>query len=160
MKTKFHSQASLWLAGALFCVRAAAQTTYSLVAIDGSTNPAIPVPNLAPTLFNAISSKGQAVVLGTSAGTFLNGKVDGLWAGPPGAAQLLALDGTPAPGTEPDALSLVFDNTNFQGQATDYSINSAGQVVLRAALRGSATADNNLGLWIGAPGALQLAARK
>jgi hypothetical protein len=159
MKVKFLSLAILF-AAALCCVPADAQITYSLVAIDSSTNPAVPVPNLAPTLFNAISSKGQAVVLGTSAGTFLNGKVDGLWAGPPGAAQLLALDGTPAPGVEPDALFLIFDNFNFQGQDTDYSINSSGQVVLRAALRGSATADNNLGLWVGAPGALQLVARK
>src|SRR5438132_7877597 len=159
MKTNLLSPGVLF-AAALCCVPADAQTTYGLVALDGSANPAIPVPNLNLNLFNAINSKGEALVLGTSTGTFLNGNVDGLWAGPPGAAQLLALDGTPAPGTEPDALFLVFDNANFQGQATDYSINSAGQVVLRALLRGSATSDNDLGLWVGAPGALQLVARK
>ena len=150
----------LIIVGAFLGTQGTAQVTYSTVALQGSTNPGIPVPNLNRNLFSAINSKGNALVLGISSGSVFNGRVDGLWAGAPGSAQLLALDGTPAPGAEPDALFLIFEDGSLETQATDYAINSAGQVVLRALLRGSATADNDLGLWVGVPGALQLVARK
>lgn len=78
-----------------------------------------------------------------------------LWAGPVSNLQLVATDGTPAPGTTGNFL--IGTSGNTQGELTAY--NDAGLVALSAAIQGAPNGSAR-GLWMGAPGALQLVARE
>lgn len=75
-----------------------------------------------------------------------------LFVGAPQSLSPLARTGSPAPGTAAGVSFLSFSDTR---------LNDAGQGLIRATLTGSGiTPQNDSGLWLGAPGSLQLFARE
>ncbi|MDH3968309.1 MAG: VCBS repeat-containing protein [Rhodospirillales bacterium] len=78
---------------------------------------------------------------------------EGIWAGKPGSVQLVVREGDPAPGTPSGVVFSSFLNPGAL-------VNSTGQVAFIARLRGAGVdAGNDLGIWVGKPGALQLVVR-
>jgi hypothetical protein len=89
----------------------------------------------------------------------------GIWAGKPGALQLLARTGEHAPGTLAGVnFGLPSGYVPVSGILTaldDLQFNNAGHVAFNGSVTGSyVTNANNNGLWRGAPGALKLVARE
>lgn len=75
----------------------------------------------------------------------------GLWHGAPGAIQPVAMSNDLAPGTD----------ARFGYALSNFRANGAGQVTFTNQLVGATvTADNDLGVWSGSPGAVQLVARE
>jgi hypothetical protein len=72
----------------------------------------------------------------------------GIWAGSPGALNLIARNGLPAPGT---------GGASFLDLGAPV-LNASGTVAFSGAF-GAAPPDNGWGIWVGQPGALQLAVR-
>lgn len=78
----------------------------------------------------------------------------GLWAGSPGNMVLVARGGDPAPGT-PDGV--YFDSQPIVG----FVFNDAGTVAFQGRLAGpGVTPANELGIWAGRPGAIELVVRQ
>jgi hypothetical protein len=103
---------------------------------------------------SALIAAGQVSFYGSVAtgGSINGGNDDGIWAGTAGSLQLVAREGTPAPGTGAGVNYGPFNVTPV--------INTAGQVAFRTSLTGAVTAGvNDKGIWAGAPGSVQLVAR-
>lgn len=98
-----------------------------------------------------INREGEVVFFATLEGEGVGLENDAsLWLSTDGELQLLAREGSPAPGTA-DALL---------DQVTSASMNSAGEVVFGAGLKGgSVTPDNDFGLWAWHQGTLRLLVR-
>jgi hypothetical protein len=95
----------------------------------------------------AISGTGRIAFAGWLTGVTSNDQ--GIWSGLPGAIQLVAREGTTAPGTA----------AAFAGGWGFPRVNSSGVVAFPAALGAGADSSNNTGIWAGPPGALSLVAR-
>ena len=82
-----------------------------------------------------------------------------VWVGTPDNLQLLAQEGQPAPGTEPDT---VFDAFTPLSDGFESPIAPNGEVAFWAYVRGPSVTfgDNSSGIWAGMPGNLQLIARE
>lgn len=103
---------------------------------------------------SALIAAGQVSFYGSVAtgGAINGGNDDGLWAGTAGALQLVAREGTPAPGTGAGVNYGPFNVTPV--------INTSGQVAFRGTLAGAVTAGvDDKGVWAGAAGGVQLVAR-
>jgi hypothetical protein len=94
-----------------------------------------------------VAFSGQVTGAGVSAAND-----SGLWAGSPGNIQLVARDGSPAPGTGGGVSYGSFQFGVIQ-------INNAGQTVFENGLAGPVNASNNHAIFSGPPGGVQLAAR-
>jgi hypothetical protein len=105
----------------------------------------------------AINSSGKVVFSGglSGPGVVLFQSDTAVWAGDAAAPQVLLRTGSAAPGTAP---GVVFADP---GGGYHPGINPAGNVVIKAGLSGpGVSAVNDLGIWVGLPGALQLVARE
>lgn len=88
-------------------------------------------------------------------GTVVAASDSGVWAGQAGGVQLVAREGNQAPGA---SAGVVFNHFG-QGSVTSF-INDAGQIAFRADLTGSGvTSSNNVAIFSGAPGSLQMRVR-
>jgi hypothetical protein len=126
-----------------------------LVAREGSQAAALP----AGVLYGLISQSGfndagQVSLSGSVTGSGVTSANDSaIWTGQPGALQLLARKGDPAPGG-PAGSTL---NLSF----TAAPLNRAGQAAFRAGLvGGGVTTANDTAIWTGTPGSLQMVARE
>lgn len=114
-----------------------------------------PVPGLPASIYYGpfgalqINQGGQIVFNNTLAGGVATFTDDGIWAGPQGGIQQVARASTNAPG----AGSAQFDTFG------DAILNSSGTMAFSASLGAGASANNNAGIWMGKPGAIQLLAR-
>ncbi|MBI5764808.1 MAG: hypothetical protein HZA51_14930 [Planctomycetes bacterium] len=98
----------------------------------------------------SIGSSGRVVFPGWLTGATSND--EGLWSGLPGSIQLVAREGSAAPGT-----TGVFGQNSWTAPSC---VNSNGTVAFTASLTGPGIdGTNNTGIWVGQPGALALVAR-
>ena len=129
-------------------------------------NPANPNDSLARTLEFSLKESGQVAFFSFLKGPGVDASNDsGIWAGKPGALQLLARTGEHAPGTLAGVnFGLPPGYVPVSGIFTaldDLQFNNAGHVAFNGSVTGSyVTNANNNGLWCGAPGALKLVARE
>ena len=108
---------------------------------------------------HSLNAAGKVAFLGRLVGgdvTPVNNQ--GIWVGSPGAIQLVARTGTPAPGTEE---GVVFADFGLLLRTPVPLLDGAGQVGFRATLSGPGVDDSNdEGFWSGTPGSVKLIARK
>ncbi len=118
-----------------------------------------PAPGTNPGIaFSAVGSPvlndaGEVAFGGNVTGPTVDSTNDqGIWAGAVGNLQLVVREGDPAPGTDPGVV--------FVGGAAPV-LNGAGEVAFRGRLAGPGVLSgiNNLGIWAGAVGNLQLVVR-
>jgi cysteine-rich repeat protein len=149
-----------WAGSGVFCTPAQAQGAVAhgtIVAEVGAPAPGLP----AGTIFSklgppTINATGAVAFLATIAGPGVSSSNNGtVWAGAPGALELVARTGDPAPGTEP---GVVFDLFNFNAPPI---ISADGGTAFWARVRGPGITSANLaGIWRGTHGDLQLVARE
>ncbi|MEM6551495.1 MAG: choice-of-anchor tandem repeat NxxGxxAF-containing protein [Planctomycetota bacterium] len=98
----------------------------------------------------ALSRADQPVFWGKLAGAGVTAHNDeGIWSGSEDSLRLVIREGDPAPGTEAR-----------YGSLSSPAVNHAGQFAFRGALTGPGVdSDNQRGMWVGFPDALQLVAR-
>lgn len=124
--------------------------TFQAVALSAQT-----APGTGGRIFSffyppSIGSTGRVVFPGWVTGVTSND--EGLWSGLPGSIQLVAREGSSAPGT-----TGVFGQNSWTGPSC---VNSTGTVAFSASLTGPGIdSTNNIGIWVGAPGAVALVAR-
>lgn len=126
-----------------------------LVAREGDPAPTLPGGVLLGELPEPVlGDGGHLAFVSPLAGAGVNASNDSaLWSGTPGAMFAVVREGDAAPGTAP--------GTSLAAFTTAPRINSAGRIALVATLGGGATtAANDESVWVGAPGALALAARE
>ncbi|MBE7508478.1 MAG: hypothetical protein HS101_19660 [Planctomycetia bacterium] len=122
--------------------------SFQAVALSGQSAPGAPGRFFSFYYPPAISNNGRVAFAGWLTGATSND--EGLWSGLPGSIQLVAREGSVAPGT-----TAAFSN----GWLFPW-VNSSGVVAFSAALTGAGIdSTNNTGIWVGVPGALAVAAR-
>ncbi len=126
---------------------AAGGLSFQTVTLSGQAAPGAPGRIFSFYYPPAISNSGRVAFAGWLTGVTSND--EGLWSGLPGAIQLVAREGSAAPGT-----SAAFANGWLFPR-----VNSSGVVAFSAALGAGANSSNNTGIWAGLPGALSLVAR-
>ena len=137
--------------------------TMTVLAREGSHAPGTPAGanywHGSSILPIAMNDSGQAAFsshLQDGAGGVDDTNNSGIWTGTPGAVELVAREGSHAPGTP--------GGTNFGTGLTSGgpTINNAGQVAFNAHLAPGAgvTPKNDEGLWCGTPGSLRLVVRE
>lgn len=126
---------------------AAGGISFQPVALSGQSAPGAPGRFFSFFYPPAIGGSGRVAFAGWLTGVTSND--EGLWSGLPGAIQLVAREGSAAPGT-----AAVFSSGWLFPR-----VNSSGLVAFSAALGAGANSSNNTGIWVGLPGALSLAAR-
>jgi hypothetical protein len=103
----------------------------------------------APALNGASQVAFRAILTGTGV---TNANDQGIWSEGSGALDLIAREGSPAPGTP--------SGVNFAGFDSPV-LNSAGQVAIDVAVSGTGVEDtNNTGIWSGSAGDLDLVIRE
>lgn len=91
-----------------------------------------------------LNDAGQIAFAGVAGGK------SAVWAGLPGALELVAYGETRAPGTPDGVTYYLMDSP---------TLSSSGQVAFRSALRGPGTNQNDTGIFAGTPGSVRLVAR-
>ncbi|HKQ48078.1 MAG TPA: choice-of-anchor tandem repeat NxxGxxAF-containing protein [Phycisphaerae bacterium] len=141
------------LAGVTTCVMntalAGGGLSFQAVSLSGQAAPGIPGRFFSYYYPPVISNSGRVAFAGWLTGVTSNDQ--GLWSGLPGSIQLVAREGSAAPGT----------TGVFTGNGWLFPwVNSSGIVAFSAALTGAGIdSTNNTGIWVGAPGAIAPAAR-
>ena len=124
--------------------------SFQAAALSGQT-----APGTAGRVFSffyppSIGNSGRVVFPGWLTGVTSND--EGLWSGLPGSLQLVAREGSAAPGT-----TGVFGQNSW---TSPVCVNSSGVVAFSASLTGPGiVGTNNLGIWAGLQGAVSLVAR-
>jgi len=154
----------------LFAINVITPVTYAadhirIVAMPGQQAPGfstgVSFNNLADATINA-SGELTFVANLVGPGIVANGTDSNnntVWVGTPDNLQLLAQEGQPAPGTEPDT---VFNAFTPVADGFESPIAPNGEVAFFATLRGPSIVGgvNDHGIWAGTPGNLQLVARR
>lgn len=155
--------AHLLFAISIFTSAAYAADHIRVVAMTGQQAPGFPTGvtfQITSNSIATINASGELTFTANLGGVgidqFNNNSV---WVGTPENLQLLAQEGQPAPGTEPDT---VFDAFTPIADGFESPIAPNGEVAFWARVRGPSVTFgiNSSGIWAGTPGNLQLVARE